>query len=125
MSIKMITQCKGKESCTVFRTPEALLQVLGLHPDFANMMAAIEIVKKWRSSAGCPFKVKMSTLGDREHLRRAICSLASKPPFSMDAVSRGTGYSKTRVAQIEYTAIRKARRVLGKVAIETEVLDGV
>lgn len=123
MSIKLIVQCVGKESCGVFTSPEALLMALTLPMDFANMMAAIEIVKRWRRVSGCPFKVKQSTTGDRENLRKAICSLASRPPFSMDAVSRGTGYSKTRVAQIEYTAVRKMKRVLGKATFENEMLS--
>lgn len=125
MSIKLIVACVGKESCGIFKSPETLLDALGLPHDFANTMAAIEIAKRWKRVASCPFKVKMSTAGDGENLRKAICSLASRPPFSMDAVSRGTGYSKTRVAQIEYTAVRKMRRVLGKSTFENEVLEKV
>jgi hypothetical protein len=123
MSLKMITACTGKDSCNIFKSPETLLRALEFPFDFSNLMAAIEIVKKWRKVATCPFRVKMSTSGDGENLRKAICSVASKPPFSMDAVSKATGYSKTRVAQIEYTAIRKAKRVLGRSTLETEVLD--
>lgn len=123
MAIRLITACAGKGSCTVFKTPESLLGILELPHDFSNLMAAIEIVKRWKKVLGCPFKVKQSTSGDGEHLRRAICSVASKPPFSMDAVSRATGYSKTRVAQIEYTAVRKLRRALGKSTFDNEMIE--
>ena len=40
----------------------------------------------------------------------------------MDAVSRGTGYSKTRIAQIEHTAMRKLQRTLGRTSIAKELM---
>ena len=119
--IKLITPCHGKGVCPFFRTPESVLNALEVPHDFKNLMMAIEIVKSWRRVSGCPFKVLESGKGDGEAFRQAICSLASHPPFSMDAVSRGTGFSKTRVAQIEYTVFRKVKRVLGKVAFDGEV----
>lgn len=125
MTVKLITPCVGKRSCHFFRTPEKLLEVLEVPKDFQNLMMAIEITKTWKSCDGCPFKVKASDEGDGEAFHVSICSLASRPPFSMEAVSRGTGYSKTRVAQIEYTAFRKMKRVLGKATFENEVLEKV
>lgn len=121
--IKLITACLGKRSCAVFKSPEDLLKSMDLPHDVRNLMTAMEIVKSWRRQESCPFRVKDSGGKDGEEFHVAICSIASHPPFSMDAVSRGTGYSKTRVAQIEYTAFRKMRRVLGKAALENEVLD--
>lgn len=125
MSIKLIPPCTGKDSCAVFESPESLLDTLRLPHDFQGFMAAMEIVKRWKRCAGCPFQVYQSTLGDGEDLRKPLCSIAADPPYSMDAISRATGYSKTRVAQIEYTAVRKLKRVLGKVTYENEVLEKI
>lgn len=112
--IHLIVGCSGKAACPVFSSPEDFLDAMTLPHDFANLMTSIEIVKRWRACSGCPFKVHASPEGATDDdLRRPICSLASRPPFSMDAVSRATGYSKTRVAQIEYTAIRKMKQKLG------------
>ncbi len=121
--IKLITACVGRRSCAVFKSPDALLESMQLPNDFRNLMMAMEIVRSWRRMDECPFRVKDSGCHDGEEFHVAICAIASKPPFSMDAVSRGTGYSKTRVAQIEYTAFRKMKRVLGNVALETEVME--
>lgn len=122
MSIKLITPCVGRKACTYFRDPESLLDALEASHDFANLMMAMEIVRGWRKCGSCPFKVQQSDNGDGEAFHVSICALASHPPFSMDAVSRGTGYSKTRVAQIEYTACRKMKRSLGKVALSLEMV---
>lgn len=125
MAIKLITPCVGRKACTFFKSPEDLLDALEAQHDFANLMMAMEIVKGWKRCGSCPFTVHQSDNGDGESFHVSICALASRPPFSMDAVSRGTGYSKTRVAQIEYTACRKMKRSLGKVAAGVELLAKV
>lgn len=121
MAIKLITPCVGRKSCSFFQSPEGLLRALEAPLDFRNLMMAMEISKRWRKFGACPFKIKDSGRDDGEFFHISICALASHPPFSMDAVSRGTGYSKTRVAQIEYTACRKLKRKLGKVTFEAEL----
>lgn len=113
MSIKLITPCDGKDKCGFFKSPETLLAAMESKRDFKSLMTAMEIKKSWDRCSECPFRIKMDNR-DAEGFHKAICGLVSKPPFSMDAVSRGTGYSKTRVAQIEYTAMRKLKRALGK-----------
>lgn len=120
MSIKLITECTGKAKCAFFKSPETLLAAMEEKRDFKRLMMAMEIKKSWDRCADCPFKIKTDNSGESFH--NAICGLVSKPPFSMDAVSRGTGYSKTRVAQIEYSATRKLKRALGK---HVEALDPV
>jgi hypothetical protein len=122
MSIKLITECTGKAKCPFFKSPETLLAAMEEKRDFKSLMMAMEIKKSWDRCADCPFKIKADDVKDGESFHNAICGLVSKPPFSMDAVSRGTGYSKTRVAQIEYSATRKLRRALGK---HVEALDPV
>lgn len=125
MSIKLIAPCVGRQSCAVFKSPEALLAALGSPNDFKNLMMAMEVVKSWRRSKSCPFRVQNSEAAGGDGFHVAICSLASKPPFSMEAVSHGTGYSKTCVAKIEYAAFKKIKRAMGKEAIADEVLEGV
>jgi hypothetical protein len=121
MAIRLITPCVGRKACSFFRSPEDLLCALEVPPDFKNLMMAMEIAKKWKRFGACPFKIKDSGQDDGEFFHVSICKLASRPPFSMDAVSRGTGYSKTRVAQIEYTACRKMKRKLGRSTFEAEI----
>jgi len=122
MTIKLITPCTGKAKCPFFKSPETLLSAMEEKQDFKNLMMAMEIKKSWNRCADCPFKIKVGEDGDGESFHNAICGLVSQPPFSMDAVSRGTGYSKTRVAQIEYTAMRKLKRALGKQVLNAEEL---
>jgi hypothetical protein len=88
-------------------------------------MTAMEVVKSWKKSSCCTFKVQGSGPGEGDGFHVAICSIASKPPYSMEAVSHGTGYSKTCVAKIEYSAFKKFRLAMGKEAIALEVLDKV
>ena len=114
MKIKLLTNCPGKSKCSIFRSAENLLDRLGEKMDFRKMMTAVEVVAQWKSMHGCPFAVIQAEDDEDEFFHHAICSLESEPPFSMEAVSRGTGYSKTRVAQIEYSAIRKFRKALSK-----------
>lgn len=121
MAIKLITPCVGRKSCSFFSSAEGLLEALEVPVDFRSLMMAMEISKRWRRFGACPFKIKNSGRDDGEFFHISICALASRPPFSMDAVSRGTGYSKTRVAQIEYTACRKLRRKLGRATFEAEL----
>lgn len=123
MSIKLISPCVGRQSCGVFKSAESLLDTLGVPHDFKNLMTAMEVVKSWRKASCCAFKVQKSDDGDGFHV--AICAIASKPPFSMEAVSHGTGYSKTCVAKIEYSAFKKFRLSMGKEAIAIEVLEKV
>lgn len=123
MAIKLISPCVGRGECAVFKSAESLLETLGAPKDFRNMMLAVEVVKSWRKSESCAFRVKGSGDGNGFHV--AICSIASKPPFSMEAVSEGTGYSKTCVAKIEYAAFKKIKVALGKEAIADEVLEKV
>lgn len=122
MSIKLISPCVGRKDCGVFASAESLLETLGAPRDFRNLMVALEVVKAWRRSESCAFRVKGS--GDGEGFQVAICAIASKPPYSMEAVSLGTGYSKTCVAKIEYGAFKKIKRSLGgTAAIADEVLE--
>lgn len=106
----------------IFSSAEALLDALGSPQDFRNLMHAMEIVKAWRKADSCPFRIQKSEDGE-DGFQIAVCSLGSKPPYSMEAVSTGTGYSKTCVAKIEYSAFSKIRRIVGKDRIEDEVLD--
>ena len=81
MSIKLITPCVGRSSCSVFKSAESLLETLGTQKDFKNLMMAMEIVKSWRRSEGCPFKVKGA--GEREGFHVAICSIAATNPSAV------------------------------------------
>jgi hypothetical protein len=124
MAIKLIAPCVGKASCVIFSSADALLDALGTSKDFRNLMHAMEIVGAWRKEESCPFRVQKSSDGsDGFHV--AVCSLGSKPPYSMEAVSTGTGYSKTCVAKIEYSAFSKIRRLVGKDRVDDEVLEEV
>jgi hypothetical protein len=124
MSIKLVAPCVGKASCVIFSSADALLDALGSPKDFKNLMHAMEIVGAWRKEDSCPFRVQKSDDGsDGFHI--AVCSLGSKPPYSMEAVSTGTGYSKTCVAKIEYSAFSKIRRIVSVGRVEEEVFDEI
>jgi hypothetical protein len=122
MTIKLIAPCVGKASCVIFSSAEALLDALGSAHDFRNLMHAMEVVKEWRNAESCPFRIQKSDDGT-DGFQVAICSLGSKPPYSMEAVSGGTGYSKTCVAKIEYAAFSKIRRILGRAHIDETILE--
>lgn len=112
MTVKAIPICPGKERCVIFKTPESFLATIESPPTFENMLTATEMVKVWRRIRQCPFMIKDSGKNDGEFFRQTICSIAAKPCFSMDAVSRATGFSKTRVSQIEGNAIRKIKKAM-------------
>lgn len=114
MKIKLLTNCPGKKDCPVFASAESLLETLGERPDFRKLMIASETIESWTKMKYCLFQVAQCEEEEDEFFHQPICSIKSKPPFSMEAVSRGTGYSKTRVAQIEYSAIRKFRKNLSR-----------
>lgn len=118
--ITLLENCKGKRKCDVFSSPEELLKNLGEPVTFENMMQAMLAIKSWRCKKSCPMAVqapkKPVDKNDRP-FHKPICSAKAKAPdYSMESLRRGTGYSKTRVAQIEYDAIRKMRRRLASSA---------
>ena len=116
LDIRRAPTCPGKSECPIFKDPDSIVRFFNLNHSkpvrFEDLMVSVLISKKFYRSKGCPFSIAGE--GKKERFKRAICHLQCEGNYSTIAVSEGIGFSKTRVHQLEKSAMRKLRRKIAK-----------